>query len=132
VWSFLVERAIGVPLCGADGCGVLLRLDARAVYHTTVLGCEHRRADHFCGLGLFSKARVVNRLREQRRLAAASGAAARRDGASASKRPAVRAAEHDDNDDDDDGEGTLSRYFGGEVMVSRARGVVCLASWFSG
>ena len=65
-WSFVVGgRAFAAPLCGLDGAGVLLRLRAGEVEHSTVLEAPSSRAQMLCGLGLYSTAKTVGPLAQR-------------------------------------------------------------------
>ena len=115
-WSFVVrarDGACAVPLCGLDGAGVLLRLRARDVEHSTVMRAMSDRAQLLCGLGLYSTSKTVGPLAKRRRDEQQSGGAA---AAVGSKRPApagasTGASSDDDDDDDDDDQAFQERVY---------------------
>ena len=103
-WSFvIVNDAAAMPLCGARGLGVVLRLRARAVAHCTKIVEEADRAQGLCGVGFYNQAAVVGGALAHRALARQQQAAvdAERSGGAVAGSTAASAADAGGSSTDD-------------------------------
>ncbi len=62
MWSFVVNRAVVIPMSGLNGWGCLMRLRAGQQYHCTMLRSDSTRAQLLSGLAFYSKCNVVRPL----------------------------------------------------------------------